>query len=155
MADLLVETPATAKKVIEAALKKSMGLNTVTVTSIKVDGVALDLSRRLAETKEITVEYAVECATEEVVKSWHNTVAVSEDGFAKDLISEAVQEGIYVFRVISESITLEKVVVSKPTMKSVAAVTQAPPPEDEAGSAWRQAMPSCMAITALLWASSN
>jgi len=36
-----------------------------------------------------------------------------------------------------------------------AAVTQVPPPEDEAGSAWRQAMPSCMAITALLWASSN
>lgn len=146
MVDKLVESPTKAKKIMEAALKKNMGVDTVTVTGIKVDGVALDLSRRLSShttPKEVTCTYEVTAQLSKAdVESWGEK---AKGDFPAALEMEASKEGI----------TLAKIEVkSNAVTKSATVSVPAPPPAGgtgtEASAAWRQAIPSCVGLAALI-----
>jgi len=146
MVDKLVESPTKAKKIMEATLKENMGVDTVTVTGIKVDGVALDLSRRLSShttPKEVTCTYEVTAQLSKAdVEAWGEK---AKGDFPAALEMEASKEGI----------TLAKIEVkSNAVTKSATVSVPAPPPAGgtgtEASAAWRQAIPSCVGLAALI-----
>jgi len=144
MADDLVTKPSAAKKIMETALKKSMGLDTVEVTAIKLDGEPIDLSRRLGShttVKKVEVHWTVKGKlTKEDVEGWADK---AKDTFPQAVIDAAPAEGV----------TLAKVeMTSAKVLTSVAAPAPAPDVGEETSGAWRQAIPSVVGLAALLQA---